>query len=266
MKQLYIASCILFIFACQSSPGEKASAPVSDEIGMESVAGLWVSRSVHVIIDTKDGGMESDTIIAEEADYPTVLGIYGSQGIYNLDSSVTSYYMGPNDSILGEVPGRWYMKGDSMIMTSGNENRAREAYRVQIDGDKATFTGWVDWDTDGKADDLFSGSSQRMTEAMRTYFIVFLYAGENPPSLPETEEKHLQELHLSHIRTMSEAGKLAVAGPFIDDAPMRGMFILAVDSMEEAESLTQQDPKVQSGHLRVEIRPWYGPERLRMKW
>ena len=57
---------------------------------------------------------------------------------------------------------------------------------------------------------------------------------------------------------MSDSGQLVLAGPFLDDGDIRGIYIFAVQSIEEAEELTSSDPAIQAGRLVMELRPWYG--------
>ncbi|AKS42535.1 YciI family protein [Wenzhouxiangella marina] len=96
---------------------------------------------------------------------------------------------------------------------------------------------------------------------MRRYVMAFLSAGPERGQDPD-ETQAIQAAHLAHIRQMAEDGKLVMAGPFMDGGELRGIFIFAVDSVEEAEALTQADPAVQAGRLVMELKPWYGSAAL----
>jgi len=107
---------------------------------------------------------------------------------------------------------------------------------------------------------------------MRRYVMAFLKAGPNRDRAPE-EARALQRAHLDNIRRMAEEGKLVLAGPFMDDGDdghdddddghdIRGIYVFAVDSVEEAEALTATDPAVQAGSLVMELHPWYGSAAL----
>lgn len=96
---------------------------------------------------------------------------------------------------------------------------------------------------------------------MRRYVMAFLKSGPSRPDDPE-EAQALQQAHMKNIRRMAEAGQLVLAGPFRDDGEMRGIYVFAVDSVEEAERLTATDPAIQAGSLVMELHPWYGSAAL----
>ncbi|MGB0513399.1 MAG: YciI family protein [Wenzhouxiangellaceae bacterium] len=92
---------------------------------------------------------------------------------------------------------------------------------------------------------------------MRRYVMAFLKAGPNRDRSP-AEAAELQRAHMTNIRRLAEQGKLALAGPFLDDGEFRGIYIFAVDTVEEARQLTATDPAIQAGSLEMELHPWYG--------
>lgn len=97
---------------------------------------------------------------------------------------------------------------------------------------------------------------------MRTYVMAFLKAGQNR-SQDSTEAAELQRAHLDNIRRLADEGKLLVAGPFLDDGPLRGIYVFDVQTVEEARQLTMSDPAIQVGRLEMELHPWYGSAALR---
>lgn len=96
---------------------------------------------------------------------------------------------------------------------------------------------------------------------MHRYVIAFLRAGPNRAQSAE-EGKQLMQAHLANIVRLAEAGSLVVAGPFLDDGPLRGIYIFKVATMEEARALTATDPAIQAGRLEMELHPWYGSAAL----
>ena len=94
---------------------------------------------------------------------------------------------------------------------------------------------------------------------MTTYFLGLLKRG--PQWSPEETEEtaRLQDEHLAYIRGMFERGELVIAGPFVDDGNLRGVFLFRTDTLKEAESLAANDPAVIAGRLIVDIHPWLVP-------
>lgn len=96
---------------------------------------------------------------------------------------------------------------------------------------------------------------------MRPYVMAFLKAGPNR-SQDSTAAAKLQRAHMDNIMRMAEEGQLLMAGPFLDDGPLRGIYIFNVQTVEEARALTATDPAVEAGRLEMELHPWYGPAAL----
>jgi len=97
---------------------------------------------------------------------------------------------------------------------------------------------------------------------MMTYYMVFLYRGDKwtPEKTAETEA--IQKGHLANITKFHEEGKLILAGPFLDDKELRGIFVMKTNSYEETDSLCNTDPAVKAGRLKVEIKPWYSAKGI----
>lgn len=100
---------------------------------------------------------------------------------------------------------------------------------------------------------------------MKTYYFVFLNAVPNRPELDSARSSEIQAGHMAHINDMFKAGKLRLAGPFLDGGEMRGIFILDVASEEEAKELCSKDPAVINGRLETVIKKWYGPAGLKVE-
>ena len=96
---------------------------------------------------------------------------------------------------------------------------------------------------------------------MRKYIFANLIAGPNRDQ-DSTEAAKLQRAHMDNIIRMADEGVLVMAGPFMDDKEVRGIYIFAVETIEEAEALTNTDPAIKAGRLQMELRPWYGPAAL----
>lgn len=97
---------------------------------------------------------------------------------------------------------------------------------------------------------------------MKTYIMAFLKRGPKR-SADSTVAANLQRAHLDNITRLVEEGKMVMAGPFLDDGDVRGIYIFDVATIEEARKLTETDPAIKAGSLVMELRPWYGSAALK---
>lgn len=110
-------------------------------------------------------------------------------------------------------------------------------------------------------DSLLAAETGADDYGMRKYVMALLKEGPNRDQ-DSTEAASLQRAHLDNITRMAEEGKLVMAGPFFDDWEVKGIYIFAVETVEEAEELTKTDPAIKAGRLVMELHPWYGSASL----
>lgn len=96
---------------------------------------------------------------------------------------------------------------------------------------------------------------------MRRYVLVLLKPGPNRDHEPD-QAAELQRGHMENIRRLAEAGHLVLAGPFLESDAMSGLFLFAVDTIDEARELTASDPAISAGRLVAEYHSWYGSAAL----
>jgi uncharacterized protein YciI len=90
--------------------------------------------------------------------------------------------------------------------------------------------------------------------AMKNYYMVLLIRSAQAPKMDSIQLEKIQEGHMAHINEMAANKKLAMAGPFLDNDSLRGIFIFDVVSKEEVIKLCQEDPAVKSGRLKFTVR------------
>ena len=97
---------------------------------------------------------------------------------------------------------------------------------------------------------------------MKSYVLVMLKTGSNKIEDKATLDS-LFKGHLANIGRLADLGKLVVAGPLKkNDKTYRGIFILNVKTIEEANDLLISDPAVAAKLLDAELYQWYGSAAL----
>ena len=91
---------------------------------------------------------------------------------------------------------------------------------------------------------------------MRSYVFCVLKTGKTKIEDPE-KSKVVFAGHFANMSRLAKDGKLVLAGPFIDSAPKRGMYIFNVTTLKEAEALVKTDPAVKAGVFEYELTKLY---------
>lgn len=97
---------------------------------------------------------------------------------------------------------------------------------------------------------------------MKSYVLVMLKTGSNKVEDKATRDS-LFKGHMANIGRLADLGKLVVAGPLKkNDKTYRGIFILNVKTIGEANDLLISDPAVAAKLLDAELYQWYGSAAL----
>ena len=81
------------------------------------------------------------------------------------------------------------------------------------------------------------------------YYVVIIQPIESRELNNEVVARHAQ-----HLRELDGDEKLVLAGPFIDDPS--GLLVLRGNNKDEIKSIMDQDPLIQGGFRRYEVRTW----------
>lgn len=96
---------------------------------------------------------------------------------------------------------------------------------------------------------------------MRSYVLVVLKTG--PTRVPDGPERdEMFRGHFANMKRLSQDGKLVLAGPFDGVDGWRGLFVFAVNDIEEARQLAASDPVLAKGEMVAEYHKYYGSAAL----
>jgi uncharacterized protein len=96
---------------------------------------------------------------------------------------------------------------------------------------------------------------------MKMYALVMLRTGPRT-DLTKEENERVFAGHMANINQLAAAKQLAFAGPLARNERFRGIFILNVRTVADAETLLKTDPAVQAGALTYDTYLLYGSAAL----
>jgi hypothetical protein len=153
---LVLFSSFMYVLAgCGSEPDKSETILETVPVPLaEQLIGEWKNSSLNLKIHNDT----DSTVIIDSENWVEVLGIQPIVSEFKNDSSYLSRYYSPEGEEIMTSTGIWYIRGDSLIMI---ERQIPNAYHLRMEGNSAYFRGYIDWDQDGVADDLYEGIQVR---------------------------------------------------------------------------------------------------------
>ncbi|KXK02369.1 MAG: YCII-related domain protein [Acidobacteria bacterium OLB17] len=112
-----------------------------------------------------------------------------------------------------------------------------------------------------KATPAFDAELAKKTGAdeygMREYILVILKTGPNRVPAGKARDAMFAG-HLANIKRLADEGKMVLAGPLNGVDGVRGLFVFAVSTIDEAKKLVATDPAIMKGEFIAEYHKWYG--------
>ncbi len=97
---------------------------------------------------------------------------------------------------------------------------------------------------------------------MKKIDLAMLKIGSNTSS-DEAKKNEAFKGHMSNMDKLVKEKTLIVAGPMGEnDKSYSGIHILDIESLENAEEITSNDPAIKAGYLEAELYNWYGSAAL----
>ena len=110
-------------------------------------------------------------------------------------------------------------------------------------------------------DEALAKSVGANDNGLRSYVLVILKSsGTSVPKGPGRDA--MFKGHFANMERLAGEGKLAYAGPLDGVDGLRGLFILAVDDIEEAKKLVATDPVIIEGEMIAEYHKHFGSAAL----
>lgn len=160
-------------------------------------------------------------------------------------------------ALSGEITGDGKLREVMVFKTASMEEARAEAQSLPAVKSGMLKAEVLSWYT---ARNLIKAPQTPLTQS--SYIFGLLVRGSKWTKEETEETKKIQAGHLANINRLAEAGKLVLAGPFVNGGERRGVFIFKVGSLEEAQALTDTDPAVIASRLKIELHRWSVPKGM----
>lgn len=125
----------------------------------ELLEGEWTNISLNLEQRSLNNSSIDSVLQVKEGQWDSLLQMKPIRTTYNANGTFISRYYNLSDSLLFETEGQWYFVGDSLYLAT--DEGVTGYYFTRLPNNRASFEAIVDWDNDGRRDDLYKGVQQK---------------------------------------------------------------------------------------------------------
>lgn len=152
---LQLVLMIVIWVGCTSQSEERPLNTKSvPEIQVEDILGTWSNLSMRITYLDLDSLYE-----VPEGKWEEMLEIQPIKTTYRSDSTYQSEYFKLDGKPLFTSVGKWYLQDDSIYLESQG---VITAYKFTRENNVGRFVGILDWNEDGKSNELYDGRQKRL--------------------------------------------------------------------------------------------------------
>lgn len=121
--------------------------------------GEWRNVYMNIVVNKK--GKPVEVISADSTNWEAILKIHPIRTHFEKNGTCYSEYFNLKDSLIRRTEGIWFLKGNKITINQIIPNRAVYKYQLSINANHATFSGYIDFNEDGKTDDYYYGIQKK---------------------------------------------------------------------------------------------------------
>lgn len=157
----YFLIGLVILVACNNSDTAQTGSSTTMS-SSEQLIGEWNNIYLRVETNSKNNTDSNDVLEADRAHWEEKLKIKPIRSFFREDSTWNSAHYNLKDSLVYDPSGKWWIKGDKLIMQQYIPSPDTTIYNYKLENDTATFECMVDWDMDGKKDDKYFGKQVKV--------------------------------------------------------------------------------------------------------
>jgi hypothetical protein len=151
---------LMIFFGCSNNKSEQDA----ESISYQNLIGEWNNISMHVKFHSKNNTDSGEIFKVTPGEWENTLKIKPIRTFFRADSTWNSAHYNLADSLVFNPSGKWWIKRDSLVMMQQFPSTDTVSYFIKIWSDTCRFEAMLDWDMDGKKDDLYTGLQRKVNK------------------------------------------------------------------------------------------------------